>query len=187
MREPPGWWAVKARVGPNGRFTNRPYAPTLAITLLPEGAPELAQEDFVGGADALRVVFEARALEPLHRLPVLGDLLGQGQPELGQAAMAFPVGAEGAAEAVAGLREEKAIGRWGRGQGRIGLARLDPEQAELDLPIGGQLGILLEARPLEPLHRQAILIEGRGDRQPVDRQSAILRPVGGEGSVDIEL
>src|SRR5438094_9453902 len=75
--------------------------------------PQEAEEHLVGGVGELGVQLEAVALEVLHGVALavggagLGQLLGDGVAEDGQAAVGLPVLEERAAEWVPGLREER--------------------------------------------------------------------------------
>jgi len=143
--KPPGWlssaFAAKTTGGSEPPSLTRrrggrcPH--TSDYSALPEGVRPSGQEDFVGGADACGLYFEARATRTLHRIPVLGDTpSAQGPPELAQAAVALPV-ASGRVRRGCGRsppKNEAIGGPGGVVSGRVGLARLDPEQAELDMP-----------------------------------------------------
>ena len=94
-----------------------------------------ADSHVVGRPRILGVVLEARPLEVLDDVGLavdradLDELLAGGVAEDRQPAVLLPVGEEGAAEVVAGLREVGAVGQ--RRRGRVGRA-MDPEC--LDIP-----------------------------------------------------
>ncbi len=161
------------------------------LPVLGEGLGPQEAEQHLVPRDLLGVVLEAVALEVLHGVGLaiggvdLGELLGQGEAEDREAAIALPVAQEGAAQGVAGLTERGAVG--GAGVGRGAALRAVPrevvaEEGQQHLVLRLVLRVPLHDRALVVLHDQAAIVhEGLADRQAEDLQAAVRLPEGEEG------